>query len=126
MPEQSPSNETSAIEFREHKDGVCEIYANFVHLCWGPNDVYLRLCHLVPATHTSLDGFVVEVRAGVNMAWAEAKLLRGLLTDAIELYEAANGELKWPKLATQNTQGSQEERDKQLLTNVLPGSGKAN
>jgi hypothetical protein len=126
MPEQSPQNDATTIEFREHKDGVCEIYANFVDLGWGRNDVYLRLCHLVLATQAPPDRFVVEVRAAVNMAWPQAKFLRDMLTDAIERYEIANGELKWPELATQNLQEAREERGKQLLTSVSSGSGKAN
>jgi hypothetical protein len=123
MPEQSLQNDAKANEFRDHKDGVCEIYSNFADICWGPNDVYLRLCHLVLDTQAPPDRFVVEVRAAVNMSWAQAKLLRAMLTDAIERYEIANGELNWPQLATQN---AHEARDKQLLTSVSQGSGKAN
>jgi hypothetical protein len=126
MSEQLPTNDASAIEFREHKDGVCEIYTNFVDIGWRPADVYLRLCHLVPATQVAPVRFVVEVRAAVNMAWAEAKLLRDMLTDAVERYEIANGEIKWPQLAAQNAHEAREERDKQLLTSVPQGSGKAN
>ena len=47
-------------------------------------------------------------------------------TDAIERYEIANGEIKWPQRATHNMQEAQEERGKQLLTSVPQGSGKAN
>jgi hypothetical protein len=122
MPEQSPQNDANTIEFREHKDGVCEIYANFVDLGWGRNDVYLRLCHLALDTQAQPDRFVVEVRAAVNMAWPQAKFLRDMLTDAIERYEIANGELKWPELATQN---AQEARD-QLLMSVPQRSARAN
>jgi hypothetical protein len=35
MSEQSPANDANGIEFREHKDGVCEIFANFVDLGGG-------------------------------------------------------------------------------------------
>jgi uncharacterized protein DUF3467 len=126
MPEQSPANDANAIEFRDHKDGVCEIYTNFVDIGWGPADVYLRLGHLVPATQAAPVRFVVEVRASVNMAWAEAKVLRDMLTDAIERYEIANGELKWPQLAAQNLKEAREERDKQLLKSAPQGNGKAN
>ena len=84
--------------------GVTAVIGSGNLLGWGPNDVYLRLSHLVPATQASPARFVVEVRAAVNMAWAQAKFLRDMLTDAIERYEIANGELKWPELATQNAQ----------------------
>jgi len=33
------------------------------------------------------------------MAWPEAKVLRNMLTDAVERYEKANGEIKPLKLA---------------------------
>ena len=75
MPQQSPTNEDSAVEFRDHKDGVCEVYSNFVDIGWGRNDVYLRLCHLALDTQAPPDRFVVEARAAVNMAWARAKIL---------------------------------------------------
>ena len=42
--------------------------------------------------------FVAEELAAVTMAWGQAKLLRDALIDAIERYEIANGELKWPAL----------------------------
>jgi hypothetical protein len=54
------------------------------------------------------------------MAWNEAKLLRDILIDAIERYELANGELQWPKQATQNVK----EFRQQLLASA-PG-GKVN
>ena len=124
-PEQSPANETTAFELREHKDGVCEIYTNFIDICWGSHDVRLRLARIVPT-----DGgygspqplrIVVEQTAAVTMAWGEAKLLRDMLVDAVERYELANGELKWPKLATRNLR---EFRQQQLLASA-PG-GKVN
>jgi hypothetical protein len=51
----------------------------------GPNDVYLRLCHLALAAQASPDRFVVEVGAVVNIVWAQAKFLRDVLADAWEL-----------------------------------------
>jgi hypothetical protein len=124
-PEQSPANETNAFELREQKDGIDEIYANYIDICWGCHDVRLRLGRIVPT-----DGgygsskplrIVVEQTAAVTMAWNEAKLLRDILIDAIERYELANGELQWPKLAGQNLK---EFRAQQLLASA-PG-GKVN
>ncbi len=139
-PEQSPANET-ALELREHKDGVCEIYANFIDICWGLHDVRLRLARVIPT-----DGgygssqplrVAVEQNAALTMPWGEAKLLRDILIDAVERYELTNwgeakllrdilidaveryeltnGELKWPKLATQNVK---EFRQQQLLASA--------
>ena len=51
---------------------------------------------------------------------------RDLLTDAIERYEIANGELKWPELAVQNIQEAREEQGKQLLMSVPQENRKAN
>ena len=117
-PEQSPANE-AALELREHKDGVCEIYANFIDICWGLHDVRLRLARVVPT-----DGgygssqplrVAVQQNAALTMPWGEAKLLRDILIDAVERYELTNGELKWPKLATQNVK---EFRQQQLLASA--------
>jgi hypothetical protein len=120
-PEQSPANEP-ALELREHKDGVCEIYANFIDICWGLHDVRLRLARVVPT-----DGgygssqplrVAVEQNAALTMPWGEAKLLRDILIDAVERYELTNGELKWPKLAAQNVK---EFRQQQLLASAPEG-----
>jgi hypothetical protein len=130
MPEESPTHEAThteepAFELREHKDGIVEIYANFIDICWGCHDVRLRLGRSIP-----IDGgyssskplrIVVEQTTAVTMAWCEAKLLRDMLTDAVERYELANGELKWPNLATQNVR---ESRQAQLLASAP--QGKAN
>src|SRR5260370_27391478 len=117
-PEQSPANET-ALELREHKDGVCEIYANFIDICWGLHDVRLRLARVVPT-----DGgygssqplrVAVEPNAALTMPWGEAKLLRDILIDAVERYELVNRELTWPKLATHNVK---DVRQQQLIASA--------
>ena len=57
------------------------------------------------------------------MAWDQAKLLRDALIDAIERYEIANGELKWPALAAQNLKEAIAE---QILKNAPERIGKVN
>lgn len=130
MSDESPTHETTHaetpdFELRDHKDGVVEIYTNFIDICWGAHDVRLRLARSVP-----IDGgyssskplrVVVEQTAAVTMAWGEVKLLRDMLSDAVERYELANGELKWPNLPTQNVR---EFRQRQLPA-AAPG-GKVN
>lgn len=127
MSDQSPTTdatqaEPSVIERREHKDGVVEIYTNFIDICWGLHDIRLRFARVLPVNseYSSSDPlrFVVEQNAAVVMAWGQAKLLRDILTDAIERYELANGELKWPKLAGQNLK---ESREQQLMGSAPQG-----
>ena len=118
------AEEQGAIELRPHKDGVLGIYTNFLDICWGLHDIQLRFSRLIPV-NSGYSGealrFVAEQQAAVTMAWSQAKLLRDVLVDAIERYEVANGELKWPKLPTQNMK---ENREQQLLTRMP--DGKAN
>lgn len=60
------------------------------------------------------------------MARTQAKLLRDALTDTIERYEVANGEIKWQKLAAQNAQEDRDTRANQILTALVPENVKAN
>ena len=128
--EQAGTNQTNAIETREHKDGVREIYTNFIDISWGLHDLRLRLSCVVPIVSAYIKSrpvrFVVEEHTAVTMAWAQAKLLRDSLTDAIERYEVANGEIRWPKLAAQNAQEDRDTRANQILTALVPESGKTN
>ncbi|MGC1647237.1 MAG: DUF3467 domain-containing protein [Candidatus Sulfotelmatobacter sp.] len=128
--EQPKTSEANVIETRESKDGIREIYTNFVEIAWGLHDVRLRISRVLPVGNgynqaTPLRS-VVEEHTAVTMAWAQAKLLRDALTDAIERYELVNGEIKWPKLAAQNAQEDRNARAKQLLTMPTPGCGEAN
>ncbi len=121
----APKAEPSVIERREHKDGVVEIYTNFIDIIWGFHDIRLRLARYLPLNSDYSSAcplrYVVEQNAAVLMGWAEAKLLRDILTDAIERYELANGELQWPKLPGQNLK---ESREQQLMASTP--QGKAN
>ena len=83
----------------------------------------LRLAQLVPLNsgHSPIDPlrFVAEELAAVTMAWGQAKLLRDALIDAIERYEIADGELKWPALGAQNLKEARAEqiREERARTN---------
>jgi len=46
------------------------------------------------------DELVIEQRVQVTMAWLEAKLLRDILTQQIDRYEKANGQIKLPGIPT--------------------------
>jgi hypothetical protein len=127
MSEESPTHEathteTPDFERREHKDGIVEIYTNFIDLCWGPHDLRLCLARSFPTggvyTSSETVRIVVEQTAAVTMAWREAKLLRDMLSDAVERYELANGELKWPDLPTKNVK---EFRQQQLMASAPQG-----
>lgn len=130
MSDQSHANETTHAETpdfeqREHRDGVVEIYTNFIDICWGSLDVRLRLARTLPTdggySSSKPLRIVVEQTAAVTMAWGEAELLRDILIDAVERYELANGELKWPNLPTLNVR---ERRQQQLMASAP--LGKAN
>ena len=80
--------------------GICEVYANVIHINWTAYDVRLRLGQLIADPRTSPQNakWVVEEQAAITMAYGEAKYLRNLLHGIILDYEAKNGELKMPVL----------------------------
>ena len=87
----------------------------------------LRLAQLVPLNSghspTAPLRFVAEELAAVTMAWARQNFCGDALIDAIERYEIANGELKWPALAAQNLKEAIAE---QILKNAPERIGKVN
>lgn len=89
-------------EFIKHPEGICEIYTNFIQITWTLFDVRIRLAQVVPTAMKFAEddpkGFVAEENAAVTMAWAEAKILRDMLVDAVQRYEKTNGEIKPLKL----------------------------
>jgi hypothetical protein len=89
-------------EFRIPPEGIREIYTNYISLSWTLFDVRLLLAQVVPTAMSTSDdevkGFAALEAAAVTMAWAEAKAVRDMLTNAIERYEKANGEIKPLKL----------------------------
>ena len=93
----------ASAEWIPARDGIQEIYSNYTHLNWTLFDVRIRLGQLVPhpadTDPTKLTRFVVEERAALTMAWAEAKVLVASLQGLIDSYEKTNGELKPLKMA---------------------------
>jgi hypothetical protein len=71
-----------------------EIYSNYVHVSWSLFDVRFQLGQLVPTGDDLKDGFRIEKRGAVTVAWAEVKFLRDTLSDLLVRYESANGEIK--------------------------------
>jgi hypothetical protein len=80
--------------------GVCEIYANSIHVNWTTYDVRLRFGQLLADPEKSPDvaGWVVDDRAAITLSWNEAKYLRNLLHGLIKDYEAKNGKLVIPQM----------------------------
>jgi hypothetical protein len=90
-------------EFRRSPEGIREIYTNFIQITWTLVDVRLRLAQIIPTSMKLVDdaepkGFAALETTAVTMAWSEAKILRDMLTDAVQRYEKANDELKPLKL----------------------------
>lgn len=77
--------------------GVCEVYANEVHLMWSLDDVRIRVGQLINSPETPNPGknflAAVEERAAITFSWRAAKAIRDKLTSAIENYEKTNGEI---------------------------------
>jgi hypothetical protein len=78
----------------EGKEHAPEIYTNYVYISWSLFDVRFQLGQLVPAGEELNQGFRVEKRGAVTVAWAEAKSLRDMLIDVVKRYEEVNGEIK--------------------------------
>lgn len=102
MPEKSDKPEAEAkpvvLEWIRSPQGVAEIYVNNVHVTWSLDDVRVRLAQLVTSPKSPNPGPVYlganEERAAVTFSWRNAKLLRNQLSQIIQLYEEANGEIK--------------------------------
>ena len=78
--------------------GMPEYYANMVHLMWSLDDVRFRLGQLVESPETIDPGpnfkAVSQENVAVTISWRNAKLLRDQLTNLVEAYEKANGQIK--------------------------------
>jgi hypothetical protein len=83
------------IQWVKSPHGVCEVYANMMHITWSLDDIRIRLAQLVesPATPNPGPDFVgaAEERAAVTLSWRSAKILRDQLVTAIENFENTNG-----------------------------------
>jgi hypothetical protein len=75
--------------------GVLETYANYVDLNWTTFEVRLRFCQLMqPSLLAPSAETPIEERAGITVSWGQLKILRNMLTDAINRYEKVNGEIR--------------------------------
>ncbi len=83
-------------------EGICEVYSNLHHLNWTLYDVRIRFAQIVPSPYQPPEsaGWAISEQAAVTMPWGQAKLLRDMLSEAIQRYETLNGEIKQPKLPT--------------------------
>lgn len=75
------------------KENVPEIYGNMVNPSWTLVDVRFRIGQLVPVG-TGNSEFVSQEQAAITVAWPYVKVLRNILTELVDSYERANGEIK--------------------------------
>lgn len=90
--------EKQQFQWIDPKEPVPEIYTNYVHVSWSLFDVRFQLGQLVPVGAELNEGFRIEKRGAVTIAWPEAKSLRDMLIDLVSRYEQANGEIRPLKL----------------------------
>jgi hypothetical protein len=83
-----------AFKWIEGREPVPEIYTNFVHVSWTLFDVRFQLGQLIPTGDDLNDGFRIEKRGAVTVAWPEVKNLRDTINDLLDRYERTNGEIK--------------------------------
>jgi hypothetical protein len=69
---------------------VSAVYANLVRIAHMPSELVLDFAHLMPGTTSA------QVRARVIMSPLGAKLLQRALSENLQRYEAAFGEIKVP------------------------------
>jgi hypothetical protein len=87
----------------------CEVYSNLFSLGWTGRDVRIVFSQLIvasddpKATDGKLGGWsnqrtklLAEERAAVTTSWSDLKILAGMLAEAVNGFEAANGEIKQP------------------------------
>src|SRR5713101_5673363 len=99
-PETSTGKAAPSIPWIEPEEGICEVYSNFHHLNWTLYDVRIRFAQITPNPEQPPEaaGWAISEQAAVTMPWGQAKLLRDMLTEAIQRYEKLNGEITTPKL----------------------------
>lgn len=92
-----PSGE---FEWLRSKDGVVEVYGDYIHLNWTSLNVRIRVTQLIadPRVNPSSAKWVVEERAVCTLPWFTAKILQNLLTGLVTKYEQINGEIKLPQM----------------------------
>jgi hypothetical protein len=77
---------------------VCEVYSNSLNINWSLFDVRIRFAQIKPIvgqaeTPGKPPERKIEDKAAVVLAWAQAKNLRDMLTEAVKRYETVNGEI---------------------------------
>jgi hypothetical protein len=82
--------------------GPVKLYSNFVGVSWTMVDLSVGAGRIIPkfAVIDPNQPMEVEEQGTVTMSWWSAKFLRDQLTQVIESYEKANGEIKPPNLPT--------------------------
>ena len=84
---QKPIKNQPTIEVPSNLEAV---YANLVRIAHSPSELVLDFAHLMPGLTTA------SIRARVIMSPLGAKLLQRALSENLQRYEAAFGEIKVP------------------------------
>jgi len=84
---QRPNKNQPTIEVPSDLDAV---YANLVRIAHSPSELVLDFAHLMPGLNTA------HIRARVIMSPLGAKLLQRALSENLQRYESAFGEVKVP------------------------------
>jgi hypothetical protein len=93
--EDPTSTDPTIIQWIQPQKGICEVYANQVHMTWTKDDVRIRLgqwtAHQKGLNPGKQFKSAIEERGAVTLPWRMAKLLRDQLTQIIDSYETSNG-----------------------------------
>jgi hypothetical protein len=94
--------EIAPFSWIESEEGVCEAYSNFIHMNWTLYDVRIKFGQIIPHPEQQPGAAVwaISDQAALTIPWGQAKVLRGMLDEAVSKYEALNGEITVPKLPT--------------------------
>lgn len=113
MADEEIKTEGRKFPFVKPDDGIFQVYSNYIDLAWTFFDVTLRFAQVVPLPTAQGEGkFEAEENARVTIAWPEAKVLAGMLTDVVSRFERVNGEIQPLKLAPSPTDDRKAEEAK--------------
>jgi hypothetical protein len=76
-----------------------ELYTNFVPTSWTKFDVRFQLGLILPTEPGVALNFEIEPQGAVTISWVQAKALRDVLTELVQIYEKTNGEIQAVQLS---------------------------
>jgi hypothetical protein len=76
-----------------------KIYSNMLHVGWTLDDVRITF-GAIKAEDIDRGSYVTEEQGSAVIGWRQAKTLRDVLNRLVDAYEAKNGEIRVPYLAS--------------------------